>query len=206
MLKKEFIKAEIKISFIVSASVRLESPPADIEAQLKKMLSVIKAMGKKLLIAIDEVTNNQNMRIFASSYQMFLYESFPVFLIMTGLYNNIRGLQDEKNLTFLYRAPKIELKPLSIIPMANDYRKMLDINDSEAKEMARFTKGYSYAFQVLGYLKYKYDSPLADLIPEFDEIMEEYSYEKIWTELSGRDKEVLKVLAKKRKDEGGRYH
>ena len=116
------------------------------------------------------------MKIFASAYQIFLYESFPAFLIMTGLYDNIKGLQDEKNLTFLYRAPKIELKPLSIVAMANDYRKMLDVSDSEAKEMARFTRGYSYAFQVLGYLKYKYDKPLEELIPEFDEILEEYGY------------------------------
>lgn len=196
VLKKAFIKAGINVSFIVSAQVSLEGLPADIEIQLKKMLSVIKSMGKKLLIAIDEVTNTQNMRIFASSYQMFLYESFPVFLIMTGLYDNIRGLQDERNLTFLYRAPKIELKPLSIIAMANDYSKMLDISDAEAQEMARFTRGYSYAFQVLGYLKYKYDRPLTDLISEFDEILEEYSYEKIWSELSPRDKDVIKVLAK----------
>ena len=33
-----------------------------------------------------------------------------------------------------------------------DYRKNLQLTDKEAGEMALFTKGYSYAFQVLGYL------------------------------------------------------
>jgi hypothetical protein len=195
-LKPAFIKAKISISFFVEASMKTEGPPADIEVQLRKMLKIVQSMDRKVLIAIDEASNTKNMRIFASSFQMFLYESYPLFLVMTGLYENIRSLQDEKNLTFLYRAPRIELKPLSVLAMANDYKKVLGINDQEAKEMARFTMGYSYAFQVLGYLRYKDDRPLPDLIPRFDEIMEEYSYEKIWSELSARDRDIVHLLAK----------
>ncbi|MBR1523000.1 MAG: AAA family ATPase, partial [Lachnospiraceae bacterium] len=122
LLKAAFIKANIGFSFGFSASLTTEGPPADIEVQLKKMLAVLKKLNKKVLIAIDEVTNSTNMRVFASSYQMLLYEEYPVFLIMTGLYANIKSLQDEKSLTFLYRAPKYELKPLSINTMANNYK------------------------------------------------------------------------------------
>ena len=195
LLKPVFLKADIAFSLGVDISLSTEGP-MDLEIQIKRMLDIIKKSGKRVLIAIDEAVNNKNFRIFSSAYQMFLYEGYPLFCIMTGLYDNIRSLQDEKNLTFLYRAPKFELKPLSVISMSNDYREVFDISEEEALEMARFTKGYSYAFQVLGYLRYKRNKPITMLIPEFDEIMEEYSYEKIWSELSKRDKDVVKLLAK----------
>lgn len=117
-------------------------------------------------------------------------------MLMTGLYEQIRNLQNEKSLTFLYRAPKIELKPLSMNGMANNYQEVFAITEAEAMEMARFTMGYSYAFQVLGYLKFRTDASLRQIIPEFDEIMEEYSYEKIWEEMSARDREIAVLLAR----------
>ena len=46
--------------------------------------------------------------------------------------------------------------------------------------MARFTKGYPYAFQTLGYLKWENNFPLEKLEPEFDSMMEDFVYEKIW--------------------------
>ncbi len=77
------------------------------------MLSHIKRLGKRLLITIDEVINSENIKIFASSFQIFLREEYPIYLLMTGLYENIYDLQNEKSLTFLYRAPKIILEPLN---------------------------------------------------------------------------------------------
>ena len=47
----------------------------------------------------------------------------------------------------------------------------------------------------MGYIRYKRKKPLDKLIAEFDEIMSEYSYEKIWSELSARDHEIVKLLA-----------
>ena len=76
----------------------------------------------------------------------------PVFLLMTGLYENINAIQDEKNLTFLYRAPKLEMKSLNIGAVAQKYADTFDIDSDNAVEMAKLTKGYPFAFQVLGYL------------------------------------------------------
>lgn len=196
LVKPAFVKADIGLNFVVSASVSNEGPASDVDVQLKKMLKIIDSLGIKVLVGIDEVTKNDNLRVFAGSYQMLISEGYPLYLIMTGLYENIRSLQDDKALTFLYRAPRIELKPLSILGMSNSYKEIFDISDDEAMEMARFTKGYSYAFQVLGYIRYKSKKPLEELIDQFDEIMEEYSYEKIWSELSERDREIVKLLAK----------
>lgn len=159
------------------------------------MLEIVKKLDKRVLIAIDEITNTQNVRVFSSAYQMFLYEKYPVFLIMTGLYENVRSLQDEKTLTFLYRSPKFELKPLSINAIANNYSDVFNISKEEALQMAKFTMGYSHAFQVLGYLKFKHQVPFESLIPKFDEIMEEYVYEKIWSELSEKDRDVIIAIA-----------
>ena len=196
IVKPAFVKADIGLNFLISASFKADGPVDDVDVQLKKMFKIIDSMGLKVLIAIDEVTKNDNMRIFAGSYQMLLGEGYPVFLIMTGLYENIRILQDDKSLTFLYRSPRIELKPLSIIAMSRNYREVFNISTDEADRMAEFTKGYSYAFQVLGYIRYKKNKPLEDLVEEFDEIISEYSYEKIWAELSARDREIVGLLAK----------
>lgn len=195
MLRSEFLKAEISFSFGVGGTVKEDGPTLDVEVQLKKMFQLIRKKGLRVMIAIDEVTNNKNFRIFASVYQMFLIEKYPVYLIMTGLYKNIHSLQNEDNLTFLYRAPKYELTPLSVLAMANNYLETMEISTEEADEMARLTKGYSYAFQVMGYLKFEnIEKSVADLLPEFDETMEEYSYEKIWSELTAREKEIVGVL------------
>ena len=196
-LKAGFLKAEVKVSLGIEGSLKSEGPAADVEVQIKKMLRVVQKLKKRVLIAIDEATNTENFRIFASSYQMYLIENYPVFLLMTGLYNNIHSLQNEKNLTFLYRAPKYELTPLNLISMSNDYAENLGIDKEEADAMARLTKGYSYAFQVLGYLKYENQKkPFSDLINRFDETMEEYVYEKIWAELTAREKDVVRTLAR----------
>jgi predicted AAA+ superfamily ATPase len=195
-LKAAFIKADIKLSAVLDISIKAEGPAPNVEVQLKKMLSIVKKLNKRVLIAIDEVTNDNNFRVFTSAYQMFLIEKLPVYLVMTGLYKNINALQNEENLTFLYRAPKYQLEPLGIMQMAHYFEDTLGVTEEEAKTMAIFTKGYSYAFQVLGYLKYENkEKKLEAIVRQFDEYMEEYSYEKIWSELSNREREIVSLLA-----------
>lgn len=196
-LKAAFIKANINVSlFNVSVSFGAEKPASTTEVQLLKMLQIVKKLNKKVLITIDEVVKNTSMIEFASSFQTFIREDYPVFLLMTGLFENIRKLQNENTLTFLYRTPRIELKPLGIVGMMNNYKEVFDISDAEAEEMAKFTKGYSYAFQTLGYIKWENNRPLEKLIPEFDSMMEDFVYEKIWSELSAGDRKVILALAK----------
>lgn len=58
------------------------------------------------------------------------------------------------------------------------------------------TMGYSYAFQLLGYLCFKYGIDELDttVIDEYDRYLDEYVYSKIWSELSRQDKNVVKIL------------
>lgn len=61
LLKPEFLKANISFSLGISASLSIESPSADVEVQIKKMLEIVKKLNKRVLIAIDEITNTQNV-------------------------------------------------------------------------------------------------------------------------------------------------
>lgn len=124
--------AKIDLSFF-GFGVAIEGVPAitDAETAIITILEKMKKSGKRLLVTIDEVTNNDFMKVFAGSFQIFVRQDLPVFLLATGLYENIDELQNEKNLTFLYRAPKIQLKPL------NSWRSSINIRIFLAQTVIR---------------------------------------------------------------------
>lgn len=161
---------------------------------LDELLDKLTQDGKKLLVTIDEVSNNQNIREFVSQFQIYIRRNYNVFLIMTGLYENIYDLQNEKTLTFLYRAPKIEMKPLNISLVMLKYQDVFGLDAVSALKMAQFTMGYPYAYQVLGSLCFKRSTTYEKVIDEFDMILGEYVYRKIWSECSAKDKEVMESL------------
>ena len=105
---------------------------------------------KKVLITIDEVIHDENMKIFASQFQIFVRQDFPVFLIMTGLHENIYKIQNDPSLTFLLRSPKIIITPLSVLQIEQQYAEIFNLSDETALELANLTKGYAFAFQALG--------------------------------------------------------
>ena len=108
----QFIDGNINLSgFGIGLNISAKSPVADIESALEKILKEIKRNNKKLLVSIDEVSNTQYMREFASCFQLLLREELPIYVIMAGLYENIHDLEDVENLTFLYRTPKYEMEP-----------------------------------------------------------------------------------------------
>lgn len=184
-----FKSAKINLSFFgfgleVSGSV----PITDIEVALERMLASMKAHGKRLLVTIDEVTNTQTVREFAAAYQLLLREDLPVFLLMTGLYDNIRELQNQKSLTFLYRAPKIELKPLNLGAIARNYQRTLQVESEEALRMAQLTRGYSFAFQVLGSLAWEHGGMSDSVFDEYRQYLDDFVYDKMWSELSEGDR------------------
>lgn len=76
-------------------------------------------------------------------------------LLMTGLYENVSKLQNEKSLTFLYRTPKIQMDPLSIGAITSNYATYLKIDYDKAIKLAKFTKGYAFAYQTLGFILFE---------------------------------------------------
>ena len=179
----------------LGAKIKRAEPLTDLETAASRMIERIKKDGKKLLIAIDEVTNTPEMKYFASAFQILIRKELPVFLLMTGLYENINKLQNEDNLTFLYRAPKIYLSPLNIFRIADIYEKQLEINKEKAKELARMTKGYSFAFQVFGFFTYVNNGDYEKALPDIRQYLDEYVYDKTWIELSEKEKTILICMA-----------
>lgn len=197
ILAPVFQEARINLSFFgIGIEVAGARPITDIETALSKMLESLKRHGKRVLITIDEASNTQNMRVFAAAFQIFVRQDLPIFVLMTGLYENIHGLQNQRSLTFLYRAPKIELGPLNITTIAKNYRKNCKVTDEEAVHMAKMTRGYSFAFQVLGYFVFEQGAFTKNAVSVYREYLEDYVYEKVWDELSGKDKEVVYGIAK----------
>ena len=62
--------------------------------------------------------------------------------------------------------------------------------------MAGITKGYSFAFQVLGHFTWKNDGDYIEALPQFKQYLEDYVYEKIWSEMSEGDRKLAYGAAK----------
>ena len=197
-LRRIFKEAEINLqAFGIGIGIKGGYPVSDIEEALTRMLQSIKKHGKRVLITIDEASNTKEMRIFASSYQIFLRERLPVFLLMTGLFKNIDRLRNADGMTFLERAPRTRLSSLDLTVISVRYKETLGIGEDKAIHLAHMTKGYPFAYQVLGYLRWDAGkkAELSKLIPDYDQHLEEYVYEKIWMDLSDNDKKVVELLA-----------
>lgn len=193
--KIHFLDGEFSFSYQgFSISIKGKKPISNILVLLKEILSILKIKDKKVLITIDEVDNSEEMKDFISNYQMLIREQFSVYLLMTGLYENISKLQDDKSLTFLYRTPRITLSSLSIIQIKQKYETFLSLNEAEAIKLARFSKGYAYAYQVLGHTMFNLNKKEVDkeVLNEFDNILFEFVYEKIYSELSNKEQQILK--------------
>lgn len=189
------VSAKISLP-VVEISIEKSSRADTNLSVLRDLLERLRDKGKKVLFILDEISNNAYVKNFAGQFQIFIRQNYPVYLIMAGLYNNISLLQNNKTLTFLYRAQKIFLEPLSIPAITANYSRVFDISPDKAVQLARLTKGYSFAFQTMGYLYWRSDKQLDEhLLLEYDAMLARYAYEKIWDELSDKDREVVKIVA-----------
>lgn len=197
-LSKLFIKAEINLSgFGIGVTFKKVPPISHISTALERMFKEIKKHKKKVLVCMDEVTNSENIKLFTSTFQILIKYDLPLFLVMTGLPENIDTLQNIDTLTFLYRAPKIVLNKLNLIDIAISYEEILKVDKKTANKLAKLTNGYAFAYQVLGYLIYK-NKGVEDktIIDKYDSLLNERSYQKIWSELSPKEKIICKTMAK----------
>ena len=195
--KHLFLKTEFNFSFHgASISISGGNPVSSLMAILQKMLEHIKSKRKKVLITVDEVDNSEDMKEFIQAYQSLIREGYPLMLLMTGLYENVSRLQNDKTLTFLYRAPKIYLGGLPLQSISFTYRKYINIDKELSDKMAALTKGYAYAYQVLGYLMYREDVKEIndELLLSYDQYLSEYVYEKVYAKLSKNEQKFINSL------------
>lgn len=198
-LQKLFLKADFSFSFKgFGLNISGDTPVSNVSTFLKKEFEYLKKKNYKVLISIDEISSNEHVRVFAHEFQIFLRNGYNVFLLMTGLYQNINSLENVKTLTFLKRAPKIELNSLNMRAVVNSYKKIFDISEEESIQLAKLTAGYPYAYQLLGNILFKNNSHTLtdDIMDEFDEEIQEGAYSLIYEELTSREQEILKSVCK----------
>ena len=196
-MSKIFNESGINLSvFGIEVELKKNDPiGASLEVAIENMLEKLSKKNKRVLISIDEVSNSKEMRTFAGAFQIFLRHDLPLFLLMTGLYENINSLQNEKNLTFLYRAPKIYLKPLNLSSMCDIYENTLSLSHEESLILAKETKGYSFAFQVIGYFCFKHKGNFERSKREIRQYLDDYVYDKIWLELPEKERQIMIIIA-----------
>lgn len=192
-----FRAAKINLSLLgLGFEMEGELPIADDETAVTRMLESIRNKGSRVLVTVDEVTGNENVRKFVAAFQILIRAELPIFLLMTGLYENIDDLRNQKSVTFLYRAPRIQLQPLNLSAIASRYRGLFNMEEEDAYRMARLTKGYAFAFQVLGYLTFRSESrQYRDVLPQYRQYLDDFVFEKLWSELSEKDREVCRGIA-----------
>ena len=148
--------------------------------------------GQNILITIDEAKADANMVDFANRFQMLVRKGVNVFVIITGLYEDIYKI-DEESIPLSLRAGKMFLKPLKIDKIKDVYKSTFEISDEEAQKMAELTKGHPFAFQAWGalYWEYRDNSSYDEIVSIFDGILEDYIYNAIWSELSESEKLII---------------
>ena len=196
-MKHLFIKSEFNYSFHgFGINIEGKEPVTDLMTLLEKMFIYLKKKGIKVLIALDEATNNKNLKSFIHVFQILLRNGYPIYFVLTGLYENISSLENNKSLTFLFRAERILLTPLNVTLIASSYKDIFKIDDISAYELAKFTEGYAFAYQLLGYLLWFHNKNEIDnqIINQFDSIVSEKAYRKIWSSLPNKEKEIVTLL------------
>lgn len=194
-LKNLFIKKEFDFSFHgVSLHLSGSNPISSVASVLDKMLSYLKSKEIKVLITLDEVVSNENIKEFSHDFQSFLRKGYGVFLLVTGLFENVYSLQNDKSLTFLYRAPKILLKPLDLLSIKNSYKNTLGVNDETAVCLAKLTNGYGFGYQLIGHLFFERKVIDNSLLEKYDELLKINAYDKIWSSVGENERKIILSL------------
>lgn len=196
--KIKSLKAEFSFSFHgLTISLKGEEPVSSVSLLLEKMLNKIKKTGKKVVVTVDDIDTGDYMKAFVKEFQSLYRKELPIYLIATGLYNVVDTLEKQEGLTFLQRGQKRYLAPLNRRYIISSYKEIFNIDDKLACSLADLTKGYAFAFQTLGYLFYESDNREinATLLKEYDYYLEEYVYRRLYSELSEKEKNILKHIS-----------
>ncbi len=175
-IKHLFLEKNFSFSFHGSSfDLSGKNPVLNIDDLLEKMFVEIKRQQKKVLVTIDESTNNTYMKQFVLSFQSLIRKESPLVLLVTGMYENIIALEK------IIRPRTLFLSSLSLQAIISSYQSKLGLSDKEALKCAKLTKGYAFAFQLLGYLMFDKSKKEADkeILSLYDRYLAEYAYTKI---------------------------
>lgn len=132
------------------------------EARIERLARDLTSKGIGTLILVDELqANNKEIRSLVSTYQELIGEGLNVAIVMAGLPSAVSGVLNDHVLTFLNRATKVALPPLSIGDIDAYYRNAfrscgIDISPELRRKAATSTQGSPYLMQLVGHYIVKY--------------------------------------------------
>lgn len=197
-------------AFGVSLTSAEKNPSHQYQVLLMKVLAELKKKGIWILITIDEVKSTPELREFASVYQLLVRNEYNVCLIMAGLPQNVSTLQNDDVLTFLLRAGRITLAPIDLWLIHDSYQQAFRgtkaISEELLVEITKLTRGYAYAFQLLGYYLWENSdceitqSTIANALPLYRSDLYRNSYVKIYQSMTEMEKKFLIAMAETGED------
>lgn len=112
--------------------------------------------GKGVLILVDEAKTSESMRQLAITYQHLVGEEKNIAIAMAGLPQAVSTVLNDKVLTFLNRAKKVYIGPISTNDIFSYYKSAfsqmrLKCDDTLLKKAADATGGFPYMMQLIGY-------------------------------------------------------
>lgn len=167
--------------------------------------------GKGVLLLVDEAQSSEAMRQVATTYQHLVGEDKDIAMAMAGLPHAVSTVLNDKVLTFLNRARKVTLGPLSEASVRSYYVRAfegLDLNCPEdlVLRAADATQGFPYLVQLVGYYLQKRarageidEGVLALAMQDAQHDMNENVFKPMLKPLSSNDIAFLRAMAE---DEG----
>lgn len=125
---------------------------------LARLAQIVGGRGEGLLLTLDEVqaAPPEDLARLASAYQHLVRDEQEVAMAAAGLPVGIDALLEQRGTTFLRRAERIHLEPLSddqvadaAVATVRDAGRV--ISQEAVAELVRITHGYPYLLQLVGY-------------------------------------------------------
>ena len=112
--------------------------------------------NKGILLLVDETTNSDEVRQLGITYQHMIGENKNIAIVMAGLPQAVSSVLNDKVLTFLNRAEKVNLGPISLAEIKAYYvlafrKEEIQISEDLLNEAVAATEGYPYLMQLIGY-------------------------------------------------------
>lgn len=211
---KLFSEVDLKIEFKgiqFNTSMGNDNKEANFQTILHRLLQKFTQKGINILITIDEVKATPLLRKLVSCYQIMLRDNLNVSLLMAGLPENVSEIQNDDVLTFLLRANRITLNPLDIESIKNSYAHIFkeagyQLDIPTAIYMTKQTKGFAYAFQLLGYWVWKSAAEQDNAVitkETIDRVLDQYVsdlfrnvYYKVYHEMTEKERQFVQAMVK----------
>ena len=160
------------LGFSVGLQFTVDEERKSFTYKLSKLVEAINAKGSGVLILIDEMqSNSPGMKQLIIAYQELVGMGADVAIAFAGLPGAISNILNDKVLTFLNRANKIELGFLNKGDIDSYYMHAFDelgirLNHSQRSRAVDATGGSPYMMQLIGYYLTKYadDGMISDEI------------------------------------------